>query len=72
MEDEKEEAEKVTEKEEESKVAEKEDEKEEEEKEEDPDMLQLDANVDEDMELNKAPEIKVFCFFCYVISNCQN
>merc|ERR1711935_632772 len=40
------------------KVAEKEDEKEEEEKEEDPDMLQLDANVDEDMELNKAPEIK--------------
>merc|ERR1711892_549897 len=51
-------AEKVTEKEEESKIAEKEDEKEEEEKEEDPDMLQLDANVDEDMELNKAPEIK--------------
>ena len=29
-----------------------------EEEEQDPDMLQLDANVDEDMELNKAPEIK--------------
>ena len=38
--------------------SEKEDEKED-EKEEDPDMLQLDANIDEDMELNKAPEIKV-------------
>jgi len=37
--------------------SEKEEEKED-EKEEDPDMLQLDANIDEDMELNKAPEIK--------------